>query len=59
VIWEVFLIAILAVNIAGVVDIVESQGQALSKLFWIGVVLVLPVLGVVLYVVLGRQRVRT
>ena len=55
--WEIFSIVILVLDIAVVADIVGGRGEALAKLIWIGVVLFIPIVGLILYLRRGRKTV--
>lgn len=55
--WEIISLIILVLDIAVVVDIVGAQGELLRKLIWIGLVLLMPIIGLVLYFTMGRKTV--
>jgi len=55
--WEILSVIILVLDIAVVADIVGGNGDAGGKLFWVGMVLLLPIVGLALYYAMGRRRV--
>jgi hypothetical protein len=59
--WSVysgfFGLVILALDILAIASIVRSPYSTLGKFLWILVVLILPVLGMLLYFLLGRKPV--
>lgn len=55
--WEILSVVILVLDIAVVADIVGGNGAAGGKLFWVGMVLLLPIVGLALYYAMGRTRV--
>ena len=48
-------IVVLALNIYAIVDVLGSQKDSEKKVLWVVVILILPVLGTLLYFLLGRK----
>lgn len=53
---KLFYLIILIIDIAVIVDIVKSSKDTEKKVLWIIAVVFLPVLGPILYYVIGRNR---
>ncbi|HQB12606.1 MAG TPA: PLD nuclease N-terminal domain-containing protein [Candidatus Omnitrophota bacterium] len=47
---------VLALDIIAIVDCAKSSKTMLKKVIWIIVVLVLPLVGMILYFLLGREK---
>jgi hypothetical protein len=53
----VFLsLIILVLDITAIADCLQSQLKTEMKIFWIALILVLPIVGLVLYYLLAQQR---
>lgn len=52
--YAVLALAVLALHVWALVMIARAPGQARSKALWVAAVLLLPVVGVVLWMILGR-----
>ena len=48
--------AVLILDIIAIVDCVKSAASTGTKLLWILLILILPVLGMILYFVLGKKK---
>ena len=49
-------LAILVLDIIAIVDCLKSNVSTVKKLLWILLVLILPVLGMILYFLLGKKK---
>jgi hypothetical protein len=47
---------VLALDIIAIVDCAKSSKTMMKKVIWIIVVLVLPIIGMILYFLLGREK---
>lgn len=47
---------ILVLDIIAIVDVLKSSKDAANKALWIALVIILPVLGMVLYFLLGKKK---
>jgi hypothetical protein len=47
---------VLVLDIVAIIDILGGSGSATHKLLWFIVVLFLPVLGMILYFIIGKNR---
>jgi len=52
----IFGLVILVLDIVAIIDILGGSGSATHKLLWLIVVLFLPVLGMILYFLIGKNR---
>ena len=49
-------IVILVLDIVAIVDIVKSAAESGKKILWVLLVVLLPVIGMVLYFVIGKKK---
>jgi hypothetical protein len=49
-------VLVLVLDIVAIIDIIGGRGSATHKLIWFLVVLFLPVLGMILYFLIGKNR---
>jgi hypothetical protein len=49
-------LVILVLDIIAIIDILGGSGSATHKLLWFVIVLFLPVLGMILYFLIGKNR---
>ncbi len=49
-------LVVLALDIIAIVDVAKGSGDIGKKVLWIVLILVLPVLGMILYFLLGRSK---
>ena len=49
-------LAVLVLDIIAIVDCVKSAASTGKKLLWILVILILPVVGMILYFILGKKK---
>ena len=54
--YGLFGLIILALDIIAIVDAAKSGGDIGKKVLWIVLILVLPLLGMILYFLLGRSK---
>ncbi len=47
---------VLILDIIAIVDILKSSAEAGNKLLWIILILILPVIGMILYFLLGKKK---
>ena len=52
-------ILILALDIIAIVGVIQSSLEPIMKLLWIVVILALPLLGMLLWFIIGGQKART
>lgn len=51
---DVLALVVVVLDIIAIVSVLAGRGGPLHKLFWIFLVLLLPVLGMILYFIFGR-----
>ena len=49
-------LVVLALDIIAIVDVAKGSGDIGMKILWIVLILVLPLLGMILYFLLGRSK---
>ena len=49
-------LVIFVLNVIAMIDALKSSLEAGKKVLWIGLILFLPVLGLILYYLLGRKK---
>ena len=49
-------LVVLALDIIAIVDAAKGSGDIVKKILWIVLILVLPLVGMILYFLLGRSR---
>ncbi|MGO9245560.1 MAG: PLDc N-terminal domain-containing protein [Verrucomicrobiia bacterium] len=49
-------LVVLALDIIAIVDVAKGRGDIGMKVLWIVLILVLPLLGMILYFLLGRSK---
>ena len=52
----IFGLIVLILDIIAIVDALRSTMDSTKKLLWIVVIIVLPILGMILYFVIGRKK---
>jgi len=55
--YSIISALILALDLVAIVSLLMGRGSAMHKVFWIVLILVLPLLGMILYFLFGRSRV--
>jgi hypothetical protein len=54
--WWIICIIILILDILAIYEILMGRGETLHKILWTILILLFPVLGLILYYLLGRSR---
>ncbi len=54
--WQLFLIATVALWIYCLIDILKNEFEQNDKIIWLLVVILLPVLGSILYLFIGKAK---
>ena len=54
--WWIIGIIILVLDIMAIYDVLVGRRPALQKFLWILLIIIFPVLGLILYYLLGRSR---
>ncbi|HVM60371.1 MAG TPA: PLDc N-terminal domain-containing protein [Verrucomicrobiae bacterium] len=54
--YELLGLVVLALDIIAIVDVAKSNREIGMKVLWIVLILLLPLLGMILYFLLGRSR---
>lgn len=54
--YELLGLVVLALDIIAIVDVAKGRGDIGGKVLWIVLILVLPLLGMILYFLLGRSQ---
>ena len=49
-------LVILVLDIVAIIDVIRSSMDTGKKVFWIILILVLPIIGLILYFIIGRKK---
>lgn len=55
-IWEILILLFIAVWVYSLVDILRNQFHKNDKIIWLLAVILVPILGAIFYVILGRKK---
>lgn len=55
--YSIISALILALDLVAIVSLLMGRGSTMHKVFWIVLILLLPLLGMILYFLFGRSRV--
>jgi hypothetical protein len=58
VLWAFGSLVVFVVDVVAIVDVVTGERSIVAKVVWVVLILMMPILGVLLYVVLGRDPAR-
>lgn len=54
--WSIFMLITIVISIISLINILNNQFPNNDKLIWVLVVLFLPILGSILYFIIGRPK---
>ena len=52
--WEILAILIFILDIVAVLSVLLGTGSVLHKILWIAVIILFPVIGLIVYLLIGR-----
>ena len=55
-IWQVFLILLIGLWVYSLIDLLRSSFKRNDKLIWLLALLFIPILGAVLYLIIGKKQ---
>lgn len=53
---ELFMLSLLVLGVIALIDILKAQFNGYDKLIWVLVVILLPVVGAILYFLIGKKQ---
>ena len=53
--YELLGILVIVLDIIAIISVLTGHSSVLRKVFWIALILILPIIGMVLYFLLGRS----
>ena len=53
---SIFALAILVLDIIAILNVVKSPKDTVKKALWIAIILILPLIGMIAYFLMGREK---